>query len=874
MGLTHYFYRGKLNDESADELASHLEIATDATLHKERIYQMNTIGFLDTLSRDIRYGLRVLGRSKAFTAAVLLTLAIGIGANTAVFTVLDSVLLRPLAYPDPDELVAVRQVAPGAAGLASMTDGLLLSDSMYFTYSEQNRAFQSFGVWTQGTANVTGSFDPEQVRTMLVTDGVLETLGVPPAAGRWLSKADQQPGARQKVMLTWKYWQRRFGGAASVIGSDIIVDAQSREIAGVMPRGFRVVDAETDLIVPTAFDRSRAILAGFGFRGIARLKPGVTIAQADADLARMVPIWRNSWTNGPGTTGKVYEAWKIGPAIVPLKEAVIGNVGDLLWAVMGTIGLVMLIACANVTNLLLVRAEARQQELAIRAALGAGRRRIVRELLVESVTLGVFGGVLGAAVAWGSVRLVVALGPATLPRLSEISLDVRSLAFAAVLSVSAGFLLGLVPALKYAGARVSTTLRGASRTSSASRERHRTRNALVVSQVAMALVLLVCAGLMIRTFRALETVEPGFSDPRHLQLLRVAIPNLLVAEPDRVFRTQNAIIDKLKAIPGVTAAGFADAMAMEGLGHNWDSIFVADQTYRPGELPPLRWYKYISPDFFRAAGTRLIAGRELTWAEVYGFRPVALVSENLARELWGTPSAAVGKQIRQGAFQPWQQVIGVVEDVRENGVNEKPPAIVYWAAFSPNPFSPGGRNVRRAVTFAVRSDRAGTEGFLAEVRNAVWSVNSSLPVASPRTMQDVYGRSLARMSFTLVMLVIAGAMALLLGVIGIYGVIAYAVSQRRREIGIRLALGAPYRELRNMFVRHGLALVGAGAIVGLAASAGVTRMLKSLLFGVSPLDPITYLVVPFVLGIAAVIASYVPARRASLVDPVETLRME
>jgi predicted permease len=385
------------------------------------------------------------------------------------------------------------------------------------------------------------------------------------------------------------------------------------------------------------------------------------------------------------------------------------------------------------------------------------------------------------------------------------------------------------------------------------------------------LVLLVCAGLMIRTFRALETVEPGFSDPRHLQLLRVAIPNLLVAEPERVFRTQNAIVEKLKAIPGVTSAGFADAMAMEGLGHNWDSIFAADKTYRPGEIPPLRWYKYISPDFFHTAGTRLIAGQDLTWAEMYGSRPVALVSENLARELWGTPSAAVGKQIRQGSFQPWQQVIGVVEDVRENGVNEKPPAIVYWSAFAPGGSGP---NVRRTVTFAVRSDRTGTEGFLNEVRHAVWSVNSSLPVALPRTMQDVYDRSLARTSFTLVMLVIAGAMALLLGVIGIYGVVAYAVSQRRREIGIRLALGAPYGQLRNMFVRHGLSLVAVGAMVGVTAAAGVTQMLKSLLFGVSPLDPVTYAAVPVVLGIAAVVASYIPARRASLIDPVETLRME
>jgi predicted permease len=315
-------------------------------------------------------------------------------------------------------------------------------------------------------------------------------------------------------------------------------------------------------------------------------------------------------------------------------------------------------------------------------------------------------------------------------------------------------------------------------------------------------------------------------------------------------------------------------MAMEGLGHFWDSINVADKPNRANEPRPMRWYKYVSPDFFRTAGTRLVAGRDLTWSEVYNFSPVALISENLARELWGSPRAAIGKQIRQGGLQPWRDVIGVVEDVYENGAGEPPPAIVYWPPMARNGPAPIPLSVRRALTFIVRSERAGTEGFLGDVRKAVWSVSQSLPVASTRTMQDVYGRSLARTSFTLVMLLIAGGMALLLGVIGIYGVISYAVSQRRREIGIRLALGAPYRELRAMFIRQGSFLFGAGAVIGLAASVGVTQLLKSLLFGVSPLDPVTYVSVSLVLGLAVMLASYVPARRASLVDPAETLRME
>jgi putative ABC transport system permease protein len=896
MRLQRFFRRAKWDRERSEEIESYVQIETDeniargmqpeaarraarrkfgnSTLIREEIYTMNTIGFLDSLYRDIRHGLRALRHNPIFTAVALLTIAIGIGANTAVFSVVNSVLLRPLAYPKADRLVALRQMAPGAAGLASFTDGLRLSPSMYFTYAEHNRTFQSLGVWVPGTGNVTGLAEPEQVRAVFVSDGVLQALNVPPALGRWLSRADQIPRSRETVMLTYGYWQRRFGGDRSIIGRNITVDSRPRQIVGVMPRGFRFVNQDADLVVPLAFDRAKVILAGFGFQGIGRLKPGITIAQANADLARLVPVWMGSWSNGPGTNSRVYETWRITPAIRPLKQEVVGNVGDVLWVLMATIGLVMLIACANVTNLLLVRAEARQQELAIRAALGAGRGQIVRELLIESVLLGLMGGVLGLALAQEGLRLLVAIGPASLPRLGEISLDARALGFTLILSVVSGLLLGLIPALKYAGPRISTALRSAGRTLSLSRERHRARNILVVAQVAMALVLMVSAGLMIRTFQALRTVEPGFTHPEHLQTLRISIPNSLIAEPQRVTRTQNDIADKLAAIPGVAAVGFASEMAMEGFDPNWDTIYAEGRTYAATEIPPLRLFKYVSPGFFHAAGTRLIAGRELTWEEVYGLRPVALLSEKLARELWGSASAAVGKRIRQYSFLPWREVIGVVEDVRENGVTEKAPEIVYWPSMMNNMFGPSPLNAMRIVTFVVRSDRVGSQSFLQQVQQAVWSVNSNLPLASVRTMQEIYDRSLARTSFTLVILAIAGAMALVLGIIGIYGVISYAVSQRRREIGIRLALGAQPGALKTMFVRYGLTLSGIGVLVGLGGAAGLTRLMKSLLFGISPLDPLTYAAVPVFLVAAATLASYLPARRAASVDPVETLKAE
>lgn len=407
--LSQLLSRRRLYRELSEEMQSHLDekieqLVADGMSREEARYaalrEFGNVGLLEEKSRDvwawprienllsdIRYGLRALRKNPLFTIVALLTIAIGVGANTSVFAVLDSVLLRPLSYPKSDELVALHQIAPGAAGLADFENGLLLSPSMYFTYAHHNRTFQSLGIWTAGISNVTGLSEPEQVRTIFVSDGMLQALNVPPAVGRWLSQADQVPHGPERVMLSYGYWQRRFGGTQIAVGENIMLDSRPREIVGVMPKGFQIVSQDFDVMVPFAFERNNLSLAGFGYYGIARLKPGITISQANADMARMLPIWMDSWSNGPGQDSHIYETWKITPTIHPLKQEVIGNIGELLWVVMGTIGVVMLIACANVTNLLLVRVEARQQELALRAALGAGWARIVRILLLESVML-------------------------------------------------------------------------------------------------------------------------------------------------------------------------------------------------------------------------------------------------------------------------------------------------------------------------------------------------------------------------------------------------------------------------------------------------------------------------------------------------------
>ena len=838
----------------------------NATVVREQVRSYGWENAITAPLSDLRYAARRLRGSPGFTAVSVLTLALGIGAGAAIFSVIDGVLLKPLPYPHSERLVALRHTAPGI----NIAD-LNIAPSLYFTYREENRVFQDIGMWSGDTTSVTSLAEPGEVPCLVVTNRFLPLLGVEPALGRAFAASDDDPGSERTVMLSDGYWKSRFGGDRSVIGRRVMLDGNAYNVIGVLPPSFQFLNTEVSLLLPLRIHRAEVRLFNFCCQGIARLKPGVTLAQANADIDRMLPMAPAKFPINPGLNPSMFADARIGANVRPLKDVLIGDIGNTLWVLMGTVGIVLLIACANVANLLLVRTDGRRQELAVRAALGAGWGRIARELLLESAMLGVAGGALGLALAYSALRVLAAYGPANLPRIHEISIDLSVLAFTLGISLGGGLLFGLIPVFKYARPHLSSALRGGGRSLSASKERHRARSLLVVVQVALALVLMVGSGLMIRTFQALRRVDPGFSGAPGIQTLRISIPEAQVKEPERVLRMEEEILRKIEALPGVSAAAMANALPLEGGSNN--SVYAESAAAREGATPATRRYKAVSPGYLRAMGSRLIAGREFTWAETYSQTPVAMVSENMARELWQTPRAALGKHIRLTLKDDWREVVGVVADLRDNGVDQKPPAIAYWPLLQRHGGSsqPG---VERSVVFVVRTPRAGSGSLFQELQQAVASVNPNLPLADVKTLESVYDRSLARTSFTLVLLAIAGGMALLLGLVGIYGVISYSVSQRTREIGIRLALGAPLPDVTGLFVRHGLVLSGIGAACGLTAALAMTRLMKSLLFEVSPADPLTYAGVAAGLILAAALASYLPARRATRVDPVETLRAE
>jgi predicted permease len=811
-----------------------------------------------------RYVVRRLFRTPGFSLIAAVTLALGVGANSAIFSVINGVLLKPLPYRDSGQLIDLNLTAPGV----NFPDADP-APFLYFTWREQGRAFQSLGVYNLDSSTVTGLSGPEQAPSLGVTHEILPMLGVRPALGRWFSAKDDAPGSPPTMVLMYGWWQARFAGDRSVIGRSIVVDGVPREVIGVMPSDFRFLDHDVSFALPLQFDRNKAFLGEFQYPGIARLKPGLTIRQAGADIARMIPIALHSFPPQAGLTVKVFEDVRLAPKLHFLKQSLVGDVGRTLWILMGTLGVVLLIACANVANLLLVRAEGRQHELAVRTALGARWTDIARELLMESLALGMLGGALGLGLAYGAIRALVAMAPAQLPRLNEISIDPAVILFTLAAALFASVLFGVIPVIRYAGPRIAFALRGGGRTSSQSRERHRANNVLVVVQVALALVLLVGSGLMIRTFRSLRHVDPGF-DPSGALSLRITIPETSVPGADAVMRQEQGILENIRAIPGLASAGITTAIPA-GDGSGSDQVYARDRTYQ--SVPPLRRLKFVSPGLLAAMGNRLVAGREFTWTDVWQRRPVAMLSENLARELWGDPRQAIGRQITANPKDPWREVIGVVADERQDGAQQKAPAAAYYPLLMSH-FETQDTAVQRTVFFVVRSRRAGSQSLLADVQRGVWAVNPSLPLADVHTLAEIYDRSLARTSFTLVMLAIAGAMALLIGVVGIYGVISYSVSQRTREIGIRMALGARRTEVARLFLAHGFVLAAIGVACGLGAAAVMTRALGSLLFDVSPLDPLTYAAVSAGLMGAALAASYVPALRATAVDPLEALRAD
>ena len=796
---------------------------------------------LEELLADLRFAARRCWKQPGFTATAVLTLALGIGASTAIFSVVYGVMLKPLPFTESDHLVGVwhehHNHGPGT----------------YLTYRDHQRVFEDIGAWRTDHVSITGRGEPERVEALSVSAATLPLLRVQPALGRFFSEADDRPGSPVRVILTSGYWQRKFGGAHDILRKRLDIDGTPSEIIGVLPSSFRFLSTQPAVLLPMRINRAQADNGSFDFQVLGRLKPGVTLARANADIARMIPFLPDS-----------YARVQLNPNVHLLAEDDIGDVGRILWILLGTVGIVLLIACTNVANLFLVRAEARQQELAVRAALGASGGRIARTLLSESLMLGLAGGGVGLLFAGGGIGLLRRLAPATLPRVDEIGLDPVVLLFMLAISLLTGLLFGLVPALRF-GTPDAMALKEGGRSASDAPVRQRTRNSLVVAEVAMALVLLILSGLMIRTFLTLRNVEPGFVRPEEVETFRIDVPEALVVDPDQMAETHHRIAERLRQVPGVASVGLASSITMDG-DINQNPLFVEHLDTPDGEAQSYPRFKSIAPAYVETMGNRVLAGRTITWADIREHRPVVVISENLAGEFWRDPSEAIGKRVR-GWRRAWYEVVGVVGNERDDGLNQPARPIVYWPLLN-------DIHQRRTMAYAVRSTRVGVPGFVRELQQAVWSVNPNLPLANVRTLDEIQADSMARTSFAMVMLAIAAGVALLLGVVGIYGVITYVATQRTREIGIRIALGAQTGDVRRMFLQQGLRLTATGIALGIGAALLLTRVMSALLFGVGPTDPMTYAAGSVVLAAVALLATYLPARRASRVDPVIALRAD
>jgi predicted permease len=800
---------------------------------------------ISDLWQDVRYAARIFWKQPAFAATAVLTLALGIGATTSIFSVVYGVLLKPLPFSDPERLVTVRQFAPHGAGTNQ-------GPATFLTYRANQRSFEAIGAWDTTDVSITGRGDPERVQALLVTAATLSLLRVQPIVGHAFDAGDDRLFRSMRVMLTYGYWQRRFGGVDGVVGQTLVVNGTPAEVIGVLPASFNFLRTRPEILAPLPLPENAPERMSFDFQALARLKPDVSLAQANADVGRMISLF-------PPLFAKL----ELQPDVRPLAADVIGDVGEILWILFAAVGLVLLIACGNVANLFLVRAEGRHHELAMRTALGASPGRLMRALLSESAVLALAGGAVGVALAHAALLLLRRIGPTQLPRLDEIGINATVLLFTLSVSLASGALFGLFAAIRFGSPSIAA-IREGGRSASDAPARHRVRNALVVAQVALALTLLIVSGLMIRTFIAMRQVNPGFVRPEEVQTFVVAIPPPVIEDDTQAARTFQNISERLAAVPGVASVGLSSSITMDG-ENNGNSIEV--EGLPDAERGKLRRFKSFAPGYFETMGNRLVAGRSITWNEVHEQRPVIVISEALAKEHWKDSASALGKRVRARQTAPWREIVGVVGAERDDGLTRPATPIVYWPMLN--------ESYRwRIMAYAVRSTRVGTPGFLGELQRAVWSVDRDLPLAKIQTLDEIQARSMAQTSFALVMLGIAASVALLIGVVGIYGVIAYAAAQRTREIGIRMALGAQVGDVRTMFLRHGLALTTTGIALGIGVAVVATRVMSAFLFGVGPLDPMTYAIVSGTLAAVALLATYLPARRASRVDPIVALRAD
>jgi len=813
------------------------------------------------MTQDVRHAVKGLARKPFFTVLAGLTLAIGIGANTAIFSVVDSVLLNPLPYPEGDRILSVNHTAPGLN-----LPVIPYSEAMYLLYAEQGRTFERLAVYNRDNVNLMLGGEPERVPNARVTEGFFEVLGVRPALGRAFQPGEDRVGAEPLAVLGHGLWQRSFGGDPGVIGRVVEMDGVRRRIIGVMPAGFEFPE-DTEMWTPVDIDQAEPDAGSFSLPGIARMANGETVESVNREMDQL--LLRFSDANADELPREVLAQAAMRADAKPLKDLFVEDLAQALWVVLGTVGFVLLIACANVANLFLVRAESRQREQAVRTALGATRSDMVRYYLTESVTLGVGAGLVGLGIAALGVPALLGIAPSDMPRASEVGIDGSVLAFTAVISILSGLLFGLFPVIGYARRDLSGVLKEGGRASTSGPRRHRTRGALVVTQVALALVLLVGSGLMARSFAAMRSIDPGFDSENRL-VFRVSLPSAEYpdAETSRVFH--RALDERLRAIPGVSAAALASSLPLSGT-KNATSLQPSDRPTEEGQIGPVVDMQFVGPGYFEAMGIELLEGRALGPDDAADQVRSVVVSESLARTFWPREASVLGRSIEgQGDGPGMWEVVGIARDVHFETLGE--PTEVH--AYFPLVFGTAEEPIVDRALSVVMHVGDDPLAYVSAAREALRAVDPRLPMVEPRTMASLVRDASASTSFTMVLLGIAAGIALLLGAVGIYGVISYVVSRRTQEIGVRMALGAPAGSVVRGVVRQGMALAGAGVGVGLVGAWAGSRLLASLLYGVSAHDPLTYAATATALMGVALVASWLPARRASRIDPVEALRAD
>ena len=817
-----------------------------------------------SLSSQLRLFFRRVLASPGFTLLSLLTLAIGVGANVAIFAIVNAVLLRPLPIPDSERLVILRHAAPGLAQLAELP----MSDALHFLYADESRTLESVAAYRDEQVSFTGPENPQRVEASSVTASFFEVLRTPPRLGRSFTPEEDRPGAAPVIVLSDGLWRSRFGAEPGVVGRVVDLDGESVEVVGVMPPGFSFSQQEIDLWRPLRLDRENVQLGAFGINGVARIADGSTLGQVRAELEAMLSNLVEIFPDEGAAPIMANAGFR--PLIDRAREVVVGDVEATLWILLGAVGFLLLIACANVANLFLVRSEARHGEVAIRAALGESRGRLAGSVLFESLGFGVAGGLLALPLAELAVRLLVRFGPRELPRLDEISIDTSVLLFGLAVSVVAGLLFGLLPALRAGAVTAAGHMTAGARGATVGRERQLARRGLVVVQVALALTLLVGSGLAVRSFQRLAAVDPGF-DPVDVLAFGLALPARDYESPAARLAFHRQIVDSLRALPGAVDASAASTVplggAVSGSGHSIEGRPLADD-----EVPPVFMVKRVAPGYFDALRIGLVEGRVFDRLDGEREAPVVIVSRSLARTHWPGESA-LGKGMRVGGppdedGEEWSRVVGVVDDVHEINLHEDPPEMAYY----PLPGVTRGESVPAAMRYVVRGPNAAA--LSGAVREAVRGLDPTLPIAEIETLETLVGRARGTRAFVMTLLAVSAGLALLLGSVGLYGVVSYMVVQRRREIAIRMAVGAQVTDVRRLVLTEAGALAVLGAGLGIAAAVALTRRLQALLFETSPLDPLVFVAVSTLLVGVCLLASWLPARRASRVDPLTALRAE